>query len=59
MQDTRLNQIAALTDDARCLTTELCDELPTTRAERITLTAVRQQLNMVLATINELRGDAS
>lgn len=54
MNDTRLNQITALVDDARTLTAELMDDLPTGDPNRLILCSARIELNSVIDAVNLL-----
>lgn len=56
MNDTRLNTIAALVDDARTLIADIrddCDGLPA--EERMALEGIRRQLNYALNRVNALK----
>jgi hypothetical protein len=56
MEDTRLNHIAALVDDARCILADIrddCDGLPAD--ERIALERIRNSLNDALRRTNNLK----
>lgn len=58
MDDTRLNHIAALVDDARCILVEIKDEgegLPAD--ERIALEGIRRHLNEAICKTKKLKGD--
>jgi hypothetical protein len=58
MEDTRLNHIAALVDDARCILADIrddCDGLPAD--ERIALDGIRKHLNEAICKTKKLKGD--
>jgi hypothetical protein len=56
MEDTRLNQIAALVDDARCILVEIRDDADGLPAdERIALEGIRSSLNEALRRTHKLK----
>jgi hypothetical protein len=54
MEDTRLNQISALADDARCLADDLLDE-ELLMTQRMLLGYARQHFNEAIKNIQHLK----